>query len=146
MRTISAKCECRCDPLMLSRHIHLCQLLFVESVEDQLDQAYGVEQVAVALQTVPGSDCRVLCTDELPLLQLTHILADAVGAHPHCSADGLVAGPALVGTSVLTAEQVGVDCQRAGRQPQQEYLVGQLEVVLDRITLWPRCVLQSAPL
>ena len=37
-----------------------------------------------------------------------------VGAHPRCSANGLAAGPALVGVSVLAAEQVRVDCQRAG--------------------------------
>ncbi len=71
-----------------------------------MDWTDGVEQVAVALQTGPGGDRRALCTDELSLLQFTHILADGVGAHPHCSADSLVAGPALVGLSVLTAEQV----------------------------------------
>ena len=103
------------------------------------------EQSAVALQTVPGGDGRVLCTDELPLLQLTHILADSVGTHPHRIADSLVAGPALVRLPVLAAEQVRVDSQRAGRQSQQEYLVGQQEAVPDRITLEPLCVLQSAP-
>ena len=55
-----------------------------------------------------------LCTNELSLLQLTHILADGVGAHPHRSADSFVAGPALVGVSVLTADQIRVDGQRAG--------------------------------
>ena len=66
-------------------------------------------------------------------------------AHLHRSADGSVAGPALVGVTVFTAEQVGVDSQSARRQAQQEYLVGQLEVVLDWITLGPLLVLQSAP-
>ena len=57
---------------------------------------------------------RVLCTDELALLQLTHILADGVGAHPHCFADGLVAGPALVRFPVLAAEQIRVDASAGG--------------------------------
>ncbi len=145
MRTITAECESLCDSLMLNCHIHLRQLLVVELVEGQLDRADGVEQIAVALQTSLGGDHRALYTDELPLLQLTHILADGVGAHPNRSADSLVAGPALVGISILSAEQIEVDRQSTGRQPQQKYLVGQLEVVLDRITLEPLCVLQSAP-
>ena len=105
-----------------------------EKFVEWLDRADGVEQIAVAFQTASGGDCRALCTDELPLLQLAHILTDGVRAHLHRSADGLVAGPALVGVSVLAAEQIGVDRQRTGRQPQQEYLVGQLEVVLDRVS------------
>ena len=66
-----------------------------------MDWTDGVEQVAVALQTIPGGDACALCTDELVIFQLTHILADSVGAHLHCSANGLVAGPALIGTPVL---------------------------------------------
>ena len=110
-----------------------------------MDGEDGVEQVAVALQTGLGGDGYALCTDELPLLQFVHILANGVGAHPHRSANGFVAGPALVGASILTAEQIGVDGQRTRRQAQQEYFVGQLEVILDRITLGPLLVLQSAP-
>ena len=60
-----------------------------------------VEQIAVVLQISLGGDCRALCTNELPLLQFTHILADGVGTHLHCTANDLVAGPALVGVSVL---------------------------------------------
>ena len=145
MHAITAECESLCDSLMLNCHIHLRQLLVVELVEGQLDRADGVEQIAVALQSVSRGDGRSLCTDELPLLQPAHILAGSVGAYPHCSADSLVAGPALVGISILSAEQIEVDRQSTGRQPQQKYLVGQLEVVLDRITLEPLCVLQSAP-
>ena len=145
MHAITAECECRCDSLALSCHVHLRQLLVVELIQCQLDRTDGVEQIAVALQSVSRGDGRSLCTDELPLLQPAHILAGSVGAYPHCSADGLVAGSALVGVSILTAEQIGVDGQRTGRQAQQEYLVGQLEVVLDRITFGPRCVLHSAP-
>ena len=37
------------------------------------------------------------------------------------------------------------DSQGTKGQTRQEYLVGQLEAVLDRITLGPRCVLPSAP-
>ena len=104
-------------------------------IDSLLDRTDGVEQIAVALQAIPGGDCRVLCTDELSILQLAHILVDGVLTHLYCAADSLVAGPALVGTTVLTAEQIGVDCQRIGGETQQEYLIGQLEVVLDRITL-----------
>ena len=111
--------------MTFSRRVHLRQLLFVELIQSQLDRTDGVEQIAVALQASLGGDGCVLCTDELPLLQLAHILADGVGAHPHRSADSLVAGPALVGVSVLAAEQVRVDSQRTRRQAQQEYLVGQ---------------------
>ena len=63
--------------MTFSRHVHLRQLLFVELIERQLDWTDGVEQVAVALQTIPGGDGRAFCTDELALLQLTHILADS---------------------------------------------------------------------
>ena len=77
MRAIAAECECCCDSLTFSRHVHLRQLLFVELIERQLDWTDGVEQVAVALQTIPGGDGRAFCTDELALLQLTHILADS---------------------------------------------------------------------
>ena len=129
MRTVTAERECLCDSLTFSCHIHLRHLLFVELIQRQLDRTDGVEQIAVALQTIPGGDACALRTDELSLLQFTHILADGIGAHPHCSADGFVAGPALIGTPAFTAEQVRVDSQRAGRQAQQEYLVGQLEVV-----------------
>ena len=72
-------------------------------------------------------------------------IADGVGAHPHRSADSLVAGPALVGVSVLAADQIRVDGQCAGRQTQQKYIVGQLKVVLDWIALGPWFVLHSVP-
>ena len=67
--------------LTLSRHIHLRQLLLVELVEGQLDWADGVEQIAVALQTDPGGDGCVFCTNELPLLCMyfnPHLLGYAV--------------------------------------------------------------------
>ena len=103
------------DSISNQRHlIHLRHLLFVELIQRQLDRTDGVEQIAVALQTIPGGDACALRTDELSLLQFTHILADDIGAHPHCSADGFVAGPALIGTPAFTAEQVRVDGQRAG--------------------------------
>ena len=114
MRTVTAERECLCDSLTFSCHIHLRHLLFVELIQRQLDRTDGVEQIAVALQSVSRGDGRSLCTDELPLLQPAHILAGSVGAYPHCSADGLVAGSALVGVSILTAEQIGVDGQRTG--------------------------------
>ena len=120
--------------MTFSRRVHLRQLLVIELIQSQLDRTDGVEQIAVALQASLGGDCRTLCTDEPPLLQFTHILADGVGTHLYCVADGLVAGPALVRFPVLAAEQIRVDGQCAGRQAQQEYLVGQLEVVLDWIT------------
>ena len=104
MEHVDAEREYLCGPLALSRRVHLRQLLFVELVERQLDWTDGAEQV----------DGCVLCTDELPLLQLAHLLADSVGTHPHCSTYGFVAGPALVGTSILAAEQVRVDSQCAG--------------------------------
>ena len=111
--------------MTFSRRVHLRQLLVIELIQSQLDRTDGVEQIAVALQASLGGDGCVLCTDELPLLQLAHILADGVSAHPHCVSDSLVAGPALVGLPVFTAEQIGVDRQRTRRQAQQEYLVGQ---------------------
>ena len=94
VRTSAAKRKCLCDPLTLSCRVHLRQLLFVELVNHQLDRADGLEQIAAALQASLGGDGRVLCTDKLPFLQLTHAFADSVGAHPHRSADSLVAGPA----------------------------------------------------
>ena len=95
-----------CDPLTINCRIYPRQLLFIELIERQPDRVDGVEQIAVALQASLGGDGCVLCTDELEIFQLAHILADDAGAHTHRIADGLVAGPALVGISVLTAKQV----------------------------------------
>ncbi len=53
MCAITAMCESRCDSLTLSRHIYLCQLMFVELIQRQLDRADGVAQISVAFNS-PG--------------------------------------------------------------------------------------------
>lgn len=88
-----------------------------------LDQADDSERIAIALQTIPGDDCCVPCTGELPLLRLTHILVDGVLTHTHRSADDPVASPALGGLLVLTTEQVRVDSSALDDRS-EELLVG----------------------
>lgn len=48
--------------------IHPLQLLLIELIERQLDQANGAEQIAVALRPFLGDGCWVLYVDGLPFL------------------------------------------------------------------------------
>lgn len=106
---ITAERESFCDTLRFAHRIHSLQLLLIELIKRQLDQTDGAEQIAVVLQALLSDDCCALCTDELPLLQRTYILAYSVQAHTHCFADGPISESTLVGVSVLTATQARVD-------------------------------------
>ena len=75
--------------------------------------------------------------DEPPLFQLCHILSNRVLAHPHRTANGAVAGIALVGGTVFNAEQISVDRNGSRGQAQLIDLIGQREIVFDWVTLRP---------
>ena len=82
MPFITSERESFCDSLTFDRHTYLRQLLLVELVEHQLDQADGAEQIAAALRSILGGDCCILCMEEPPLIQFTHILVDGILPHP----------------------------------------------------------------
>ena len=73
-----------------------------------LEWTDGVEQAAIVFETSPGEDGGVLCVDETFVCEGAYVLTHRIDAHPRCCTDGFVAGPALVGASVRTSEQVGV--------------------------------------
>ena len=96
-------------PLTVGVLLHLPELPLVERFHRRLDGADGVEQVPVERPAVLAPYHGRLGADEIFLLQAAHILADCVFAHAQRLADGLVAGPALIGFSVLDAQQVNND-------------------------------------
>ncbi len=53
------------------------------------------------------------CVDELLVFQLQHVLTDSICAHFARTTDGVIAGAALIGLSVLDAGQVTVDGNRS---------------------------------
>ena len=48
----------------------------------------------------------------------------------YCSGDGAVTGMALMGTAILTVEQIGVDGDGPMTDVQEEQLIGQREKIL----------------
>ena len=85
------------------------------SVQHLLDWLDGVEQTAVALEAIPGVYHCVLRTDETFVSEGADVFAHCVDAHSCRRSDGLVAGPALMGAPVLTAEQIRVHGELSGR-------------------------------
>ena len=80
-----------------------------------LEWSDGVKQAAIVLEAGLGKDDGVLCADEPFISEGADVFAHRVDAHPRCRADGFVAGPELVSTSVCTAEEVGVHCELTRR-------------------------------
>ena len=104
-----------------------------------------IEQTSVALAAVFGGNSRALSANERSLLQLRHILAYRGHAHAHALADLPVAEQTLIGLAVLPAKQETVHRDRAAGQPQIVDLVGQWEIVFDRIPLGPALLSHFAP-
>ena len=63
----------------------------------------------------------------------------------YCFANGLVAGVALVGFSVLHAQQIAVDGDLRVAETDVKYLVGNLEIVFVGISFGPLLKLHIAP-
>lgn len=74
------------------------------SIQHLLKWTDGVEQTAVVLETGLGKDGGVLCADGSFVSESADVFAHCVDAYPRRRADGLIAGPALVGTPVCASE------------------------------------------
>ena len=110
-----------------------------------LDGQDPVEQISIPLHAAFGDDAGGLSGDEGFFLQQTNILSDRVLAHAYRFADGLVAGPAPVGLSVFSEEQVAIHRQLSGAQVQGEDLIGQRKIVFSGISLRKICIRDHVP-
>ena len=115
--------------------LQLLELPLVEQFDCRLNRTDGVEQISVEGSAVFAPHHRRLGADETFLLQATHILAHGVLAHTQCLADGLVAGIALVGFSVLDAQQIAVDGDLRVAETDVKNFVWNLEIVFVGISL-----------
>ena len=79
--------------------------LLLSAVRNSLDGAHRPHAFDTAVSAVSGGLCH-LPDSRGATRRRTGCHADGVLTHSHCAADGLVAGPALVGVSVLAAEQI----------------------------------------
>ena len=121
------------------------QLTLIERLDRRLDGADGVEQISIEQPAVFAPHHRRLGADETFLLQATHILAHGVLTHTQRLADGLVAGVALVGFSVLDAQQIAVDGDLWVTETDVKYFIGDLEIVFVGISFGPLLKLHIAP-
>ena len=110
-----------------------------------LDGQDPVEQISVPLHAAFGVDTGGLGGDERLFYQLANILSYRVLAHANRFADGLVAGPALVGLSVFPKEKIAVHRQLSGAQVQREDLIGQRKIVFSGISLRKICIRDHVP-
>ena len=72
----------------------------------------------------------VLNGNELLVYQLCDMLYHCGHSEVYCSRDGAVAGMALMGTAILTVEQIGVDSDCPVTDVQEEQFIGQGEKIL----------------
>lgn len=84
------------------------------SIQHLMEWTDGVEQAAVVLETGPGEYGGVLCADEPLVSERADVLAHRIDAQLSCCTNGFVAGPALTGAPICTAEQVGVHRKLTG--------------------------------
>ena len=126
----------RCKPERLKTVIRH-PIRRVERFHRHLDGADDVEQVSVERPAVLAPYHGRLGVDETFLLQAAHIFADRVFAHAQRFADGLVAGPALIGFSVLDAQQVAVDRDLRMTEPDVKHFVGNQKIVFAGIAFGP---------
>lgn len=106
------------------------QLPLIVRLQNILERGDGIEQIAVPFYASLGGNGSGFCADKALALKGGDVFCRRVFRHAHCFADGFVAGPALARFSVGTAEQIGVDGQFAGAEPENEDLVGEGECVL----------------
>ena len=86
----------------------------MEFLHDLMSRPEGEPQIAIAFPVRFSNDLGGLGGDETSLLQLADVLAYGVLAHANRSADGLDAGPALVGLAILATPQETVHRQFSG--------------------------------
>ena len=87
----------------------LPELSLIERFEYTRDRTNGVEQISVQRFSIFALHDGRLRVDEALLLQLPHVLCHRIFTHADCMADGFVTGIALIGFTVLTPEQIGVE-------------------------------------
>ena len=85
------------------------QLLFVMIFHRFLNRSDGVEQIAVALLTILGSDGGRLGCNQPFLDQTIHVLFDGIVTHTNRFANGFVTWVTLKGVPIFTIHKIGVD-------------------------------------
>ena len=91
--------------LALRGQLQFLQLAGVILVDHLLDRPEGKQQIPVAPTAAFGDHLGGLGCDEIPLLQLSDVLAHGILAHAYRLTDSFDAGPALVGPVVFTSPQ-----------------------------------------
>ena len=117
----------------LSLFIQLVHLLLVVAVQRYLDWEDGVLVVAVPFHAVAVQVAGVFHSDELFLLQFCDVFHDSGYREMYRRGNGSVAGMTLVGASIFTVEQIGVDGDGSVTEMQKEQFVGQREEILPGV-------------
>lgn len=86
---------------------------------------FSVAVVAVPLHSLTVGVAGVLHCDKLPACQFGDALHQRVHGQSYSSGDGFVTGMTLMAAAVFTAEQIGVDSDRAMPQIQIRDFVGE---------------------
>ena len=118
-------------PLLL--FLQLVHLLLVVAVQRYLDWEDGVLVVAVPFHAVAVQVAGVFHSDELFLLQFCDVFHDSGYREMYRRGNGSVAGMTLVGASIFTVEQIGVDGDGSVTEMQKEQFVGQREEILPGV-------------
>ena len=83
--------------------------------------------------------------DELSILQLCDVLHHSSRREMHRRGNGSVAGMTLMGASIFTVEQVGVDGDGSVTEIQEEQFIGQREKILPGIPAhWNQLLIQQS--
>ena len=132
-------------PLLL--FLQLVHLLLVITVQRHLDWEDGVLVVAVPFHAVAVQVAGVFHRDELSVLQFCNVLHHGSHREMYCSSNGSVAGMALMGASIFTVEQVGVDGDGSVTEIQEEQFIGQREEILpSTLAHWNQMLIQQSTL
>ena len=84
-------------------------LTLVIIIDRILYRTDGITQISVVSPTISGVDSCRLDGDELLPIKVFNVLRNGVSAHVNSLTYGLVARITLVGLSILTVHQVGID-------------------------------------
>ena len=95
-----------------------------------MDGKDGVLIVAVPLHAVAVQIAGVFYSDELSAFQLCDVFHHSSHREMYRRGNGAVAGMTLVGASIFTVEQVGVDGDGSVTEIQKEQFIGQREEIL----------------
>lgn len=139
---ISSQALLRLLPLLL--FLQLVHLLLVVTVQCDLDGEDGVLVVAVPFHAVAVQVAGVFHSDELPVLQLCDVFHDSGYREMYRRGNGSVAGMTLMGTSIFTIEQIGVDGDGSVTEIQEDQFIGQREEILPGVPAhWNQMLIQQ---